>query len=106
MDDDGLRAERLLTLSSAARRIADIVAAAESPVDYAVLRHLLRVSEETMTETLEEAVHAGLVKRGADAHGYVPDSEQVGEEIRDAMGEERRDRIRSQVASASRRVFE
>jgi hypothetical protein len=106
MDDARLRAERLLTLSSAARRIADLVAASDAPVNYAVMRHLLRVSEETMTEVLEEAVHARLIRRGDDAFTYVPYDDATGNEITEAMGAERRDRLRGQIASASARVFE
>ena len=64
---DRLRAEQLLTLSSAARRLSDVVAAAETPLRFEVMRHLLRVSEETMIEVLEEVVTVGLVRRGDDA---------------------------------------
>ena len=103
---DGARAEELLTLSSAARRIADLVAAAEAPARYEVLRHLLRVSEETMTEVLEEAVRARLVRRGEDPFTYIPHDDRTGEAIRDALGEERAARMRRQMASAAERVFE
>ena len=41
MDESRLRAEQLLTLSSAARRLSDLVAAAEQPLRYEVVRHLL-----------------------------------------------------------------
>jgi hypothetical protein len=105
MDREQRRAEHLLTLSSAARRIGDLVAAAP-PVNYSVMRHLLRVSEETMTEALEEAVHAELVKRGDDPFTYVPFDDETGAEIVAAMGEERRDRLRAQLASSAQRVFE
>lgn len=106
MDDSHRRAEQLLTLSSAARRIADIVAAAGEPVHYEVMRHMLRVSEETMTEVLEEAVHACLVRRAADPFRYTPYDERTGAEIADAMDDARRARIRSQIAGAAARVFE
>ena len=46
MDTSRRRAEQLLTLSSAARRLADLIAVAGAPVRYEVLRHLVRVSEE------------------------------------------------------------
>jgi hypothetical protein len=104
-DTSRARAEELLTLSSAARRIADLVAASNTPVRYEVLRHLLRVSEETMTEVLEEAVRARLVRRGADPFTYVPHDEHTGEAIRDALGD-RASRMRQQLASAAERVFE
>jgi hypothetical protein len=108
MDDvpDGPRAEQLLTLSSAARRIADLVAAAGAPLRYEVIRHLLRVSEETMTEVLDEAIFARLVVRGDDPFTYVPYNERVGAEVRDALGEERLARLRVQIQGAGRRVFE
>jgi hypothetical protein len=106
MDESRLRAEELLTLSSAARRIADLVAASEAPVRYEVIRHLLRVSEETMTEVLEEAVRARLVRRGADPFTYVPHDERTGAQIRDALGDERAGRMRRQLAAAAERVFE
>ena len=99
------RAESLLRLSSAARRISDLVAASEKPLRYEVIRHLLRVSEETMTEVLEEAVRAGLVKRGEDPFTYVPASDALGQELRDALGEDRLATFRKQIASASLRVF-
>jgi hypothetical protein len=100
------RAEQLLTLSSAARRIADLVAASPEPISYEVLRHLLRVSEETMTEALEEAVQARLVRRGDGPPLYVPASDRVGQDIVEAIGEDRLQRLRRQIASATGRVFE
>jgi hypothetical protein len=100
------RAEQLLTMSSAGRRLADLVAAAEAPLHYNVMRHLLRVSEETMTEVLQEAVELGLVKRAEDPLLYIPGDEAIGEEMRDALGPERLARHRAQIASATQRVFE
>jgi hypothetical protein len=70
-----------------------------------VLRHLLRVSEETMTEVLEEAVRARLVRRGEDPFTYVPHDAETGAEILDGVGQ-RRERIRRLIASAQERVFE
>jgi len=104
--DGRARAEQLLTMSSAGRRLADLVAAAEAPLHYNVMRHLLRVSEETMTEVLQEAVELGLVKRAADPLLYVPGDEAIGEEMRDSLGPERLARHRAQIASATQRVFE
>lgn len=101
MESDPLRAEQLLTLSSAARRIADLVAVAGHPVHYEVLRHLLRVSEETMTEALEEAVGARLVKRGDDAFTYVPHDPRTGEAIAAGIDEQRTERMRAQIAGAT-----
>ncbi len=105
MDESRFRAEQLLTLSSAARRLADLIAASEAPVRYEVLRHLLRVSEETMIEVLEEAVHVRLVRRGQDPFTYVPHDDMVGAEIREAMPPDRLDRMRRQLDSAAERVF-
>jgi hypothetical protein len=106
MDASRFRAEQLLTLSSAARRLADLVAAAERPLHYEVLRHLLRVSEETMVEVLDEAVHVGLVRRGDDPFTYVPRDDALGAEIRGGMPPERLDRLRRQIHAATERVFE
>lgn len=100
------RAEELLALSGAARRIADLVAASPSPLRYEVIRHLLRVSEETMTEVLEEAVHARLVARADDPFTYVPADEDTAAAIREGIGEERLVRMRAQIERAARRVFE
>jgi enhancing lycopene biosynthesis protein 2 len=105
MDRSRARAEQLLTLSSAARRIADLVAVAPAPLRYEVIRHLLRVSEETMTEALEEAVHAGLVRRGDDPFTYVPFSETLRHDIIDGWDLARRERIQRQIAGAHERVF-
>ena len=101
-----MRAERLLTLSSAGRRLSDLVSAAVVPLRYEVMRHLLRVSEETMTETLEEVVELHLVRRGSDAFTYVPFDEATGDAIRSSMDAERLARLRGQIESASLRVFE
>ena len=105
--DDGLPdAQSLLMMSSAARRIADLVAASEQPLRYEVIRHVLRVSEETMTEALEEIVNAGLVRRAAqDPLLYLPRDEALRAELRDHLGEERLARLQRQIAGASERVF-
>lgn len=100
------RARRLLMLSSAGRRLSDLVAVSESPARYEVLRHLLRVSEETMTEVLEEVIHAGLVKRAEDPFTYISGDEETGREIVDGMAPGRADRLRGQLRRASERVFE
>jgi hypothetical protein len=100
------RAEELITLSGAARRIADLVAAAGVPVRYEVLRHLLRVSEETMTEVLEEAVRARLVTRADDPFTYIPHDPETGAALVDALGADRAKRMRQQIESAARRVFD
>jgi len=100
-----MRAERLLTLSSAARRIADLVAAADAPLRYEVMRHLLRVSEETMTEALEEIVAAGLVRRAEDPFTYVPRDDALRAELREHLGDERMLRMQRQIAGASERVL-
>lgn len=105
MDDMPLRAEQLLTLSSAARRLADLVAAAETPLRYEVVRHLLRVSEETMAEVLDETVKLRLVRRGPDPFTYVPFDESIAEALRDGIGGERLARMRSQIQSARMRVM-
>jgi hypothetical protein len=106
VDNARFRAEQLLTLSSAARRLADLIAAAERPAHYEVLRHLLRVSEETMIEVLEETIHVRLVRRGDDPFTYVPHDDAIGAEIRESMPPDRLSRLRKQLASASERVFE
>ncbi len=106
MDESRFPADRLLTLSSAARRLADLVAAAETPLRYEVARHLLRVSEETMTEVLEETVTLRLVRRGLDPFTYVPHDDARGEELRAGIGPERLVRMRTQIASARQRVME
>jgi hypothetical protein len=105
MDRSRLRAEQLLSLSGAARRVSDLVAAAEQPLHYEVMRHLLRVSEETMTEVLEEAVGAELVKRGDEPFHYVPYTPALGEELRDAMGSERLAKLRAHIQTATTRVL-
>lgn len=105
-DEDGPDARDLLTLSAAARRIADLVAAAEQPLRYEVMRHLVRVSEETMTEVLDEAVHAKLVRRGDDPFTYVPYNERVGADIRGAMPEERLRALRARIRGATESVSE
>jgi hypothetical protein len=106
MDRRPRRAEDLLMLSSAGRRLADLVAASAAPLRYEVVRHLLRVSEETMTETLEEVVGLELVKRGPDPFTYISYDEQTRREIMEHMQPERQARLRAQIENASRRVFE
>ena len=106
MDESRRRAEQLLTLSSAARRLADLIAAAGAPVQYEVLRHLVRVSEETMTEVLQEAVDAQLVRRASDPFTYVPYDDEVASEISRGIDPERVERMRRQLENARREVFE
>lgn len=105
VDSSRLRAEQLLTLSSAARRIGDLVSVAEAPVHYEVLRHLLRVSEETMTEVLEEAVAAGLVARAEDPFRYVPAEPCTGAAIAESIDAARTARLRAQIARATADVI-
>jgi hypothetical protein len=106
MADQRRRAEDLMMMSGAARRLADLVAVATAPLRFEVMRHLLRVSEESMIETLEEAVALDLVKRGADAFTYVPFDRATRDEIVAGMTPERIERLRAQIAGASSRVFE
>jgi hypothetical protein len=105
MDRSRLRAEQLLSLSGAARRVSDLVAASEQPLHYEVMRHLLRVSEETMTEVLEEAVGADLVKRGDEPFFYVPHDAALGDELREAMGPDRLAKLRQHIQGATARVL-
>ena len=93
-------------LSSAARRIGEVVAVAEAPARYETLRHLLRVSEETMTEVLEEAVAAGLVKRADTPFTYEPGDPQIGVEIAAGIDGQRTERMRAQIARAARDILE
>lgn len=106
MDERQLRVEQLLHLSGAARRLADFVAAAQQPLRYEVLRHLLRSPEDMMIAALSEVVEARLVARGADPHSYVPYDEATAEAIRRRMDEERLTRLRAQIEAATRRVFD
>jgi hypothetical protein len=106
MDTSRARAEELLTLSGAARRIADLIAASEAPLRYEVIRHLVRVSEEDLIDTLQEAVAARLIRRGPDPSTYVPFDDATGIAIRDCMDEQRLMRLRTHIASATARVFE
>ena len=80
-------------------------AAAEGPVRYEVLRHLLRVSEETMSEILEEAVHVRLVRRTDDPLMYVSWDEALREELRSHIAPERAAKMRAHLAGAAERVF-
>ena len=93
-------------LSSAGRRLADVVAVSAAPLRFEVMRHLLRVSEETMIETLEEVVALQLVKRGPDAFTYVPFDDATRDGIVEGMAAERIARLQSQIEGASKRVWE
>ena len=106
MDASPLRAEELLMLSSAGRRLADLVAAAQEPLRYEVVRHLLRVSEETMAEVLEETVALRLVRRSDDPFTYVPFDDATGVAIRESIDPERLSRLRGQIERARGRVME
>lgn len=93
-------------MSGAARRLADLVAVAPAPLRFEVMRHLLRVSEESMIETLEEAVALDLVKRGPDAFTYVPFDDATRASILEGIAPERAARLRAQIDGAASRVFE
>ena len=101
-----MRAERLLTLSSAARRLTDMVAAAEEPLRFEVLRHALRTSEEDAIDALNDAMAAGLVRRGDDPHSYVPADDATAAAIREGWDGDRLARLRAQIAAAKARVYE
>jgi hypothetical protein len=105
VDESGVRAERLLTLSAVARRLADMVAAAEEPLRFEVLRHALRVPEGDAIAALREATNAGLVRR-ADADSYVPSDEATAAAIREGRGDEWLARIRALIAGATARVYD
>lgn len=106
-DEERIPAEQLLALSSGARRIADVVAAASpSSVRYEVLRHMLRMPEEAMVGALAEAVSAKLVRRSGGPSSYVSWDAALAAEIAGGMPLERLDRMRRQIASASERVFD
>ena len=100
------RAEQLLTLSTVARRLADMVAAAEEPLRFEVLRHALRVPEGDAIAALREATDVGLVRRDADPDSYVPADDATAAAIRDGLDGERLTRLRALIASATARVFE
>ena len=72
---------------------------------YEVLRHLLRVSEETMTEVLEEAVRLRLVRRRDDPFTYVPYDDELRAEIAGRWTPNGW-RVCASTSSARRRVFE
>jgi hypothetical protein len=105
VDDSGTRAERLLTLSAVARRLADMVAAAEEPLRFEVLRHALRVPEGDAIAALREATDAGLVRR-ADADSYVPSDEATAAAIREGRGDAWLVRMRALIAGATARVYD
>ena len=106
MDEPRVRAEQLLTLSAVARRLADMVAAAEAPLRFEVLRHALRVPEGDAIAALREATDAGLVRRGDDPHSYVPSDEATAAAIREGFDDERLARLRALIASATARVYD
>lgn len=106
MDESHTRAEQLLTLSAVARRLADMVVAAEEPMRFEVLRHALRVPEGDAITALREATDVGLVRRGDDPHSYVPSDEATAAAIRDGWDVERLARLRAQIASAKARVYD
>jgi hypothetical protein len=106
VDESHVRAEQLLTLTTVARRLADMVAAAEGPVRFEVLRHALRVPEGDAITALREATDAGLVRRGDDAHSYVPYDEATAAAIREGFDAGRLARLRALIAGATARVYE
>jgi hypothetical protein len=77
-----------------------------APLRFEVMRHLLRISEESMIDTLQEVVGLELVKRGDDAFTYVPFDEATRAGIVEGMAPERVERLRSQIEGASKRVWE
>jgi len=97
-------AKLLSSLSGAARRIVEVLAAADGPLSYEVLRHILRATEEDMIEALAEGVRSGLVR---SVQGPPPTYElapDLARRVQDAIGGERVERLRRQVAGARKRV--
>ncbi len=97
--------DKLVDLSSGARRLLDYVAVLPGGARYAVLRHIARISEEDMVIELREVVAAGVlaaVPGQPNAYDFVDPS--VREILLDVMGPARRPRLEAKAEAARRRV--
>ena len=97
--------DRLAQLSSSARRLLDYVAVLPSGAPYALLRHLIRLTEPDMIADLREAVDAGVL---AALPGRPNAYDFAGEALRslvlEQIGEERLPKLRARAEAARQRV--
>ena len=98
--------QRLAGLSSSARRLLDYVAVLEGTARYAVLRHVVRLTEPDMIADLREAVSAGALARvpGQPETYDFPD-EEIRALVLAEIGETRLPKLRSRAEAARRRVL-
>jgi hypothetical protein len=83
----------------------DYVAVLPGGARYAVLRHLVRISEEDMVVDLREAVDAGLLSAlKGRPNAYSFNDEAVRLAVLDQIGEERLPKLRARAEAARRRV--
>ncbi len=98
--------QRLSALSGSARRLLDYVAVLDGGARYAVLRHIVRLTEPDMIADLRETVEAGLlanVPGQPDSYDFVDDA--VRRLVLSDAGEQRLPKLRARAEGARRRVL-
>lgn len=97
--------QRLAGLSSSARRLLDYVAVMEGGVRYAVVRHIVRVTEEDLVEDLKEVVDAGILTAlPGEPNLYDFADESVRSAVLAEIGDARAPKLRQRAEAARRRV--
>ena len=84
--------------------MVELLSVSSVPLSYEVLRHVLRVTEEDMIETLAETVRSGLVRRVEGRPVAYDLSADMARAVRESLGDERSGRLRQQVDAARERV--
>jgi hypothetical protein len=99
--------DRLAQLSSSAWRLLEYVAVLPGGATYAVLRHLVRLTEPDMIADLREAVDAGILAvLPGRPNAYDCTDEATRSLVLEQIGEERLPKLRSRADAARRRVEE
>jgi hypothetical protein len=99
--------DRLAQLSSSARRLLEYVAVLPGGATYAVLRHVVRLTEPDMIADLREAVDAGILAvlpGRPNAYGFADEATRAL--VLGQIGEERLPKLRARAEAARRRVEE
>ena len=99
--------QRLAALSGSARRLLDYVAVLPGGARYALLRHIVRVTEGDMIDDLRELVDAGILRTlpgQPDAYDFTDDV--LRQFVLAEIGLERLARLQRRAESARRRVAE
>jgi len=99
--------DRLAQLSASARRLLDFVAVLPGGAGYALLRHVVRLTEPDMIADLRESVEAGILAAvPGRPNAYDFTDEALRALVLEWIGPERLPKLRARAEAARSRVEE